>query len=69
MSKYFFYYFYIHFYFFIIIFIAGNWQNVGGDPAHSGYSEGSYVPLELVWKFEVGDSDISALSWIGEFCM
>lgn len=39
---------------------AGNWQNVGGDIQHSGYSEGSYVPLELIWKYKVGDSDISA---------
>jgi len=39
---------------------SGNWQNVGGDLQHSGYSEGSYVPLELIWKYKVGDSDISA---------
>jgi len=39
---------------------SGNWQNVGGDLAHSGYSEGTYVPFELIWKYKVGDSDISA---------
>lgn len=36
------------------------WQNVGGDLAHSGYSDSPVVPLELLWKYKVGGSEISA---------
>jgi outer membrane protein assembly factor BamB len=37
-----------------------SWQNVGGDLAHSGYSDSSIVPLELIWKYKAGGSEISA---------
>lgn len=61
MRKYFLLLIYILTFIFLFSFLsAGNWQNVGGDLQHSGYSEGSYVPLELIWKYKVGDSDISA---------
>ncbi|MFH0904420.1 MAG: PQQ-binding-like beta-propeller repeat protein [Methanobacteriota archaeon] len=50
--------------YFIFIFFStvstGSWQNVGGDLQHSGYSDSPYVPLELIWKYKVGGSDISA---------
>lgn len=39
---------------------AGNWQNIGGDLQHSGYSDSPVVPLDLIWKYKVGVSDISA---------
>jgi outer membrane protein assembly factor BamB len=49
---------------FILIFgiseSSANWQNFGGDLQHSGYSESSPVPLELIWKYKVGSSDISS---------
>ncbi len=50
---------------FVIIFLlpsasSGNWQNYGGDLAHSGYSESAPIPLELRWKYKVGDTEISA---------
>ena len=48
---------------FILLFSSisgGNWQNVGGDPQHSGYSDSSFISLELIWKYKVGISDISA---------
>ena len=45
---------------FLVSVSSGNWQNVGGDIAHTGYYESSYIPLELIWKNKVGDSDISA---------
>lgn len=49
--------------FFIVIFSTismASWQNVGGDLQHSGYSDSSNVPLELLWKYKVGSSEISA---------
>jgi len=50
--------------YFIFIFFStvstGSWQNVGGDLQHSGYSESSFVPLDLIWKYRIGSSDISA---------
>jgi len=39
---------------------SGNWQNIGGDLQHSGYSDSQPVELELVWKYKTGNSDISA---------
>lgn len=36
------------------------WQNVGGDLEHSGYSDSPVVPLELLWKYKVGGTEISA---------
>jgi outer membrane protein assembly factor BamB len=58
---------YFHFMFFISAFFVlfspiseASWQNVGGDLAHSGYSDSPVVPLELIWKYKVGGSEISA---------
>ncbi len=58
---------YFHFIFFIsVLFILflpiseAGWQNVGGDLAHSGYSDSPVVPLDLLWKYKVGGSGISA---------
>ncbi len=48
---------------FLVIFSsisAGDWQNIGGDLSHSGYAESSYIPLELVWNYSIGHSEISA---------
>jgi outer membrane protein assembly factor BamB len=39
---------------------SGNWQNYGGDLSHSGYSESSPIPLELIWKYQAGGAGISA---------
>lgn len=39
---------------------TASWQNVGGDLQHSGYSDSSIVPLELLWEYKVGSSEISA---------
>ncbi len=39
---------------------SANWQNLGGDLQHSGYSESSPVLLNLIWKYKIGSSDISA---------
>jgi len=39
---------------------SGNWQNYGGDLQHSGYSESPPIPLELRWKYQAGNSEISA---------
>lgn len=47
----------------VFLFVPGslaNWQNTGGDLQHSGYSESLPVPLELLWKFKAGNTDISA---------
>src|SRR3990172_9165077 len=48
------------FFIFISSISTGSWQNVGGDLQHSGYSDSSNVPLELLWKFKAGGSGISA---------
>ncbi len=48
---------------FIILFSypsAASWQNVGGDLAHSGYSDNSIIPLQMIWKYKVGGPEISA---------
>ncbi len=48
---------------FFVLFLTistASWQNVGGDLQHSGYSDSSIVPLELLWKYKVGNSEISA---------
>ncbi|MCX9089218.1 MAG: PQQ-binding-like beta-propeller repeat protein [Candidatus Methanoperedens sp.] len=39
--------------------VSANWQNYGGDLAHSGYSDSSPIPLELKWKYHIGNSEIS----------
>ncbi len=39
---------------------SANWQNYGGDLGHSGYSDSSTIPLELKWKYHIGNSEISA---------
>jgi len=39
---------------------SGSWQNYGGDLQHSGYSESPPIPLELRWKYEAGNTEISA---------
>lgn len=39
---------------------SANWQNFGGDLQHSGYSENKPVPLELNWKYKIGNSEITA---------
>lgn len=47
---------------YIILFSSitqGNWQNIGGDLEHSGYSQSSAIPFELKWKYKVGDSGVS----------
>jgi outer membrane protein assembly factor BamB len=61
MSRYFYFIFLIS----ILIILSlplseAAWQNVGGDLAHSGYSDSPVVPLDLVWKYKVGGTEISA---------
>ncbi|NJD53243.1 MAG: hypothetical protein FIB07_10285 [Candidatus Methanoperedens sp.] len=38
----------------------GAWQNIGGDPVHSGFADTAPIPLELRWKYKIGGPDISA---------